>query len=90
MFKRLNRNFVIILFKSQKDKSFCVSPEPTCLHHLTGFTRLSTWALLGIFFIKKKTICTCGAYLIIRKIMNFFSSEQAACVCSDGCPRVYK
>ena len=35
-FKWLNYYFEVILFKSYKDKSFFVSPEPECLRHRTG------------------------------------------------------
>ena len=40
--KILKSYFEVILFKSHKDKSFFVSPEPACLRHLFGFARLST------------------------------------------------
>ena len=37
--------FEVLLFKSNKNESFFVSPKPACLRYLAGFTRLRTWAL---------------------------------------------
>ena len=42
--KKFKKLFVLILFKSHKDKSCFVIPEHQCLRHLTG-PQQRTWAL---------------------------------------------
>ena len=42
--KKFKKLFVLILFKSHKDKSCFVIPEHQCLRHLTG-QQQRTWAL---------------------------------------------